>query len=178
MSDRLKEFVGRLKNGKLIFVLGICGILLIFISSLFSGDTEKKSADDVAFDIAAYKTELEEDTAEIVKGITGSEVSVAITLDTGIVYNYADETKFNKSDKENGSERDTSTDSEKKYIILTDADGNEKPLVISEQLPTVRGVAVICGGSVSHGTEEKIYEAVGAFLDITSKRIYISFGGN
>ncbi len=178
MNERLKEFIGRLKNGRLIFILGICGILLIFISSLFSGGTEKESTEKDVFDIAAYKTELEEDTAEIVKGITGSDVRVAITLDTGLVYNYADETKYNKSDKESESVKDTSTDSEKKYIIITDADGGEKPLVISEQLPAVRGVAVICGGSVSDEAAEKIYGAVGAFLDITSKRIYISVGGN
>ncbi|MBO5725871.1 MAG: hypothetical protein J6S00_02265 [Clostridia bacterium] len=180
MNEKIKAVFSRLKNGKLIFILGICGILLIFISSFFSsGDNDKKKT-DTAFNIELYKQTLEQNTKDIVKSISGAKkVSVMITLDTGITDNYADETKFNKSDRQSSDTTELDTDSENKYIIITDADGNEKPLIINEQLPTVRGVAVIYSGNGSAYVKEQIEEALAATLGVTVKRIYITdTGGN
>ncbi len=180
MNEKIKQLICQFKNGKLILILGICGILLIFVSSFFSSsDKDKKVSEDV-FDIDAYRLSLEENTESIVKSISGAkDVSVMITLDTGVTYNYADETKFNKSDRQSSDTTDVSTDSENKYIILTDADGNEKPLVINEQLPQVRGVAVIYSGGGKEYVKEQIEQALVATLGVTTKRIYITdTGGN
>ncbi len=179
MNEKIKAVFSRLKNGKLIFILGVCGILLIFVSSFFSPKDNKKKA-EVAFDIDVYKQTLEQNTKDIVKSISGAKkVSVMITLDTGITYNYADETKFNKSDRQSSDTTELDTDSENKYIIITDSDGNEKPLIINEQLPTVRGVAVIYSGNGSAYVKEQIEEALAATLGVTVKRIYITdTGGN
>lgn len=180
MNEKIKGIISRLKNGKLIFILGICGILLIFVSSFFSSTERDKKVTDTVFCIDTYRQTLEKNTADIVKSISGTKkVSVMITLDTGITYNYADETKFNKSDRQSSDTTDVSTDSENKYIIITDSDGNEKPLVINEQLPIVRGVAVIYSGSGSVYVKEQIEQALVATLGVTTKRIYITdTGGN
>lgn len=178
MNIKIKEKLVGLKNGKLIFILGICGILLIFVSSFFSSSNNDKKTDCEAFDIETYQQNIEKSIQNVVKNISGAKkVSVMVTLDTGVTYTFADETKFNKSDRQSGNSTDVSTDSENKYIIITDADGNEKPLVISEQLPIVRGVAVIYSGSGSAYVKEQIERALVATLGITTKRIYITDTG-
>ena len=71
--------------------------MLIFVSSFFSSTERDKKVTDTEFCIDTYRQTLEKNTADIVKSISGTKkVSVMITLDTGITYNYADETKFNK----------------------------------------------------------------------------------
>ncbi len=173
MNDKIKDVFSRLKNGKVIVILGIVGIALIFLSSFFTGDTKKKNEEDV-FDKQAYGEQLQQDVEKIVKEITGCKnVTVMITLESGITYDYADDSKINKSDRLSGDTTDTQTDSENKYIIITDASGNQKPLVVSEQLPRIRGVAVIYDGYYNESINAQIKEVIMATLDITSKRIYI-----
>ncbi|MEE1198514.1 MAG: hypothetical protein U0K54_05145 [Acutalibacteraceae bacterium] len=177
MNEKLKNIFANLKNGKLVFILGICGILLIFLSTLFTGKQDK-GAGETAFDTEEYREQLESNVESVVKSISGAKsVSVMVTLDTGVTYNYADETRYNKSDRQSSDTTDVSTDSENKYIVVTDASGNEKPLIINEQLPLVRGVAVIYSGNGSRVVSEQIKEALMATLDITSKRIYITDTG-
>ena len=62
-------------------------------------------------------------------------------------------------------------------MIVKSADGSEGPLLVSELMPQVRGVAVICEGGYDETVSEEINNAVTAALNITSTRVYIS-GGN
>ena len=151
--------------------------MLIFLSTVFTGKQEKITQ-DASFDTEQYRKQLESNVEGVVKSISGAKsISVMVTLDTGVTYNYADETRYNKSDRQSSDTTDVSTDSENKYIVVTDASGNEKPLIINEQLPLVRGVAVIYSGNGSAHVVEQIKEALMATLDISSKRIYITDTG-
>ena len=182
MEDKIKDIFSRLKNGKLIVLLGLAGIFLIFISSMFSSSQKEdipKEQTQVN-SIAEYKEELQSDIEIVVKKITGSKnVKVFITLDTGFTYNYADEVRENTSNRQGENTTDTSTDSQNSLIIVKDSSGNEKALLINENLPQIRGVAVVYEGYDSEAKNEKIKNALMATLSITSKRIYISGeGGN
>ena len=177
MNEKIQALTERLKNGKLILFLGIAGILLIFVSSFSFGEKEAEPAKADTFDTAAYTEDLEQSVTKIVQGITGSkEVTVVITLDSDITYNYADETKTNKSNKQSNSSVDTATDSEQKYIIITDSSGNETALLKSCEMPQIRGVAVIYKGETSEQINTQITDALTSLLGVTSKRIYISGG--
>lgn len=177
MNEKIKKIT---QNPKLLIILGIGGILLIFISSLFSGETksdDKTTASNNTYTAEQYSEMLEKDIKNIVTGITGDKnPTVVITLESGIRYSYAsaDETDTSSS---TGSTNDQSSESKKQsYITVKTADGGEQALVVTEIMPEVRGVAIICAGGNSDTIAEKIKNAVTAALNITSKRVYISGG--
>lgn len=177
MNEKIKNLI---QNPKLLIVLGLCGILLIFISSLFSdsdNNDNKKVTSDTDYTAEQYCQMLEENIKDIVTGITGDKnPTVVITLESGIRYSYAsaDETDTSSS---TGSATDQSSESKKQsYITVKTADGGEQALIVTEIMPEVRGVAIICSGGNSETVAQKIKNAVTAALNITSKRVYISGG--
>ncbi len=153
------------KSGKLIFFLGVAGILLIYLSSFLSSGEEKPVAVKTD-DTASYCEFLENRIVELVKGITGSrKVSVVVTLDSGKQYVYADEGR--KSEGENES------DSEQSYIIVRSSNGDEGGLLVTEYLPVVRGVAIVTNG-LSAKKRNEISAAVCAALDISERKVYVT----
>lgn len=174
MNERIVMLFKRLKNGKTLFIVGLVGILLIFASSLVPSGYEKETMTTSQFDSEAYRQELEKSVKKTVQSITGNrDVTVCITLDGGVRYTYADDSRTSSTD----SDSETESESEKKYIIITDSSGNEKAVSVYEAYPEVRGVTVVYKGSSAY--EEKIKSAVMAALGITSKRIFtVAKGGN
>lgn len=171
MNDRFLKIFQKFKNGKTLFIIGLAGILLIFASSFFSkpvAESSSKTYEEV--ELEEYKAQLEKKIKKIVKEITGNkQAEVLITLDGGIRRTFAE----NASQRESEGE----SESEKQYITVTDANGNETALTVYEQYPEIRGVTVVYTGSSASG--EKIKNAVMAALGITSKRIYtVAKGGN
>lgn len=159
----LEKLKGR--GRKVVIILGIAGILLIFLSSVLPSGG-KKTADTSAGDTEQYCKMLEQKVALIVGGITGSDdVSVAVTLDCGKQYIYADEGRQ--------SEDEDSNNREQSYAIIRSSDGGENGLLVTEYMPTVRGVAIVCS-PVSPETEQRVCDAVMAALDISSKKIYVT----
>ena len=173
MNDRAERLLGKLKSGKTLFIIGLAGILLIFASSFIKmPEKAARGSGNDEIELSAYCTQLEKRVKKIVKEITGQNAEVLITLDGGIRRTYAEIT----SDSGAQSEIEKSSESEKTYITVTDADGNETALRVYEQYPEVRGVTVVYVGSEAQG--EKIKSAVMAALGITSKRIYtVTKGG-
>ena len=49
-------------------------------------------------------------------------------------------------------------------------------MLITTEMPEVRGVAIVCEGGDDEETNQKIQSAVTAALNITSKRVYITGG--
>ena len=177
MNEKIKKIS---KNPKLLIILGISGILLIFISSLFSGDKNDEKSNvksDETYTTNEYCAMLEDDIKDIVTGITDDKnPTVVVTLESGIRYSYAsaDETDTSSS---TGSANDQSSESKKQsYITVKNADGGEEALLFTELMPEVRGVAVICDGGDDETVAEKVRNAVTAALNITSKRVYIAGG--
>ncbi len=178
MNDVIKRFGVAFKNKKVIFGIGIIGVLLIFLSGLLPNDTQETKAVDNNFDVDTYKQALEKDVTKLTKDISGCKsVTVVITLEGGIKYNYADEIKSGEDNRNSNSTTETSSESEQTRVIVTDSSGNEKALVVNEELPQIRGVAVVYNGPNNEQTNEKIKNALMATLSITSKRIYISGKG-
>ncbi|MBQ6885156.1 MAG: hypothetical protein IJN56_05405 [Clostridia bacterium] len=175
MNEKIKQII---QTPKVLIIVGVCGILLIFISSLFSSDDNTKNAKAIdTYDTQQYCKLLENDIKSIVTGITGDrKPTVVITLESGIRYSYvsAEETDTSSS---TGNTNDQLSESKKQsYITVKTTDGGEQPLIVTEIMPQIRGVAIICSGGNSEAVAEKIKNAVTAALNITSKRVYISGG--
>ena len=172
MNDKTKAFIKRFKNPKNLFVLGIVGIVLIGFSSFFGGSSGQKNEAVLKTDTNFYCAELEAKVKDLVAAVTGDKkATVAITLESGIKYTYADDTKTSLTEKNGTSVNDKSDQSENKYIVVKNADGSETALLISEKMPEVRGVTVVC--SPINCTKQDIENAVTAMLGITSQRICV-----
>ena len=167
------------KNPRALVAVGLIGILLIFLSTCVSQDEEtEKNQVAVSLSAEEYRSALEESVRKIVADITGDTNStVLVTLESGVRYSYADSTESNSSNTESdggGTQIHNSTHS---YITVRTADGGEQALLITELMPEVRGVAIICNGGDNEKIAQKIKGAVTAAFNITSKGVYIA-GGN
>ncbi len=178
--DRLKNAVGGgLKSPKMLILLGMVGLGLVLISSLLSSDDNSaKVAEQKGVTVEEYRCSLQSEVERIVADITGdSSPTVVITLESGIRYSYADTTASDYSNTSSASHSSQSGNSSHSYITVRSPEGGEEALLITELMPEIRGVAIICNGGDNQATAEKIEGAVKSALGITSKRVYIA-GGN
>lgn len=171
MNERIKNIIKKAKNGKVVVLIGILGILLIFISSVIP------KADDSAQKKENFEQEylesLQNSVTEMVKKICGCKASVVITLDSGFTYNYAFEGK-NEHQKSENEEKDNS---ERKNTLITNQNGSEEPVLINSYLPQIRGVAVVYGAENDDAVNTQISNALKAALGITNKQIFIIGNG-
>jgi len=166
--------IQRLKNPKLLVILGLSGILLIFFSTFFSGEEASYTDSAGEMTVEEYRIGLEKQLTETVKSITGSrKVTVIVTLDSGIRYSYADTVEETTSDKTESDSQSTGSELKSGYITVKSAAGGEEALLVSTSMPEIRGVAVVCEGGDNEILRGKIENAVTAALNITSKRVYI-----
>ncbi len=179
MNNILNKYIIKFKNPKTLIIAGVAGILLIYLSSFFTGnsesETEKVIAESVS--LSEYREQLEDDICEMVKEITGNKnVSVIITLESGIRYSYADIKEESVTSKTATENESNETEFKNGYITVKDADGSEKALLVTENMPEIRGVAIVCAGGDNEIINDKIKNAVTAAFNITSKRVYICGG--
>ncbi len=173
MKEKLQELLKNKSFARILFAVGIGGILLIFLSSFFGGEKEEPQRIEEIFSVTDYVETLRSDIKSTVEAICGDgEAVVTLTLDSGPVYKYAEEVKQNN--KEDGS--GVSEESEHKYITVEDSSGSEAPLIVTSYMPGIRGVSIICNYG-SEETAEKIKNAVTAALDINSRKIHIGSKG-
>lgn len=178
MNERIKDLKEILKKPKLLIILGIVGILLIFLSSLGGNENKKESFEtDAVFSAEEYKENLEKEVENLVKKISGSKkAQVVITLEGGIRYSYAESTEDTSSNKSEENGGFSSSELKRSFITVKTSSGGESALLISEYMPEVRGVAIVCAGGDDEEIREKIQNAVMAALNITSKRVYVTGG--
>ena len=170
MNERIKEFFSKLKKGKALFIIGVVGILLIGASSFLPSGTKKEAQQGIPLNTEEYCTVLEKKVKQTVAAITGNnDVSVAITLESSVRYSYADEVENSSSEKVQQSATDKTDELRSSYITVKLSDGSESALLITEYMPEIRGVTVVCRG----GNSGAIENAVTAMLGITSRRLCV-----
>lgn len=171
IPDKIKK---KIKSPKVLIVLGFIGIGLIFLSSFMPSKSDDPPA---SVSVSEYKKEITESVKEIVTSVTGDkDPTVVVTLDSGIRYTYADSGETDSSTASGSSTNQKSQSSKRSYVTVKDSSGAEKALIITENMPEIRGVAIVCMGGDNEQIAEKIKNAVTAALNITSKRVYISGG--
>lgn len=178
-NEKVRKMVNTAKKPKVLIIIGFIGIFLIFISSVLPSAGEKSEREEsVDFAAEEYRVGLEKSVKELVKEITGDKAaSVVITLDSSIRYSYADATEADSASTSNKETEQASSSVSHSYITVRTSDGGEQALLVTQYMPEVRGVAIVCVGGNNEQMAEKIRGAVMAALDIPSKRVYIT-GGN
>lgn len=178
ISEKIHELLNKNKKGRLIFILGMIGILLIGFSSVFNDKKSNTASTSSAITDEQYCNELEEKVSELVAAITGDKSCiVAVTLENGNQYVYADQNKIDSDQTEDKTGGDIKTKethkSEQEYIIVEDEGGAQTALIVTEKKPSVRGVAIVSSG-VNDATKQHILESVASMLGVADRKISIT----
>lgn len=169
-----EKIAGNEKYRKIILWIGVIGMVLIFLSGLFSPGKEKKETPAAAeqnTSAQSYAKELEASLTDLVARIQGAgEAKVLVTLERGTQQVYAqEEKKSTQTTQDQGSNNNTETN----YILVKDADGSQRALAVTEMQPVVQGVVVVCSGGDNPAVQQSIIDAVTTALNITSVRVCV-----
>ena len=171
----LKAIKDKIKQPKMLVIVGLIGILIIGLSSFLPKLKQSKLKTGDNFDCDEYSRLMEDNVRSIVVGITGDKkATVVVTLRNGIRYSYADDTKTDSSQTDGEKAMQSSSRNESNHITVKTSSGEEKALVVTENMPEIRGVAIVCVGGDNEAVANEIKSSVMAALDITEKRIYIT----
>lgn len=132
-----------------------------------------------AEDTSAYVEQLEHRLGALLAGINGvGEISIMVTLESGVEYVYATEQKTSAnllSDTLTNAQRreENSNGNEDSYIILKDANGAESPVLVKRLEPVVQGVAIVCSGAEDNVIRQKVLETTAIALGIPTTRVSV-----
>lgn len=181
-NEMVQKFLLLLKKDKsrnIIIIIGIIGIVLIYLSTIISPKKEDspESVKETAFSASEYEEQLEKKLQRVVAAITGEEnPEIMITLEGDTQYVYAADEKSKINEENGGDDSKINHDIEKTYIVLKDAQGNQHALTVTEMQPEVRGVVVVSKSANDAVTQEKIINAVKTVLGIPSSKIFVAPG--
>jgi len=163
---------------KLLVILGICGIALIYLSTLFGNEKKQESApvkEEASDSAGEYEQRLERELARIVRAITGEEDPVVlVTLESSSRTVYAADEKTNSHQEENGQ---SGEEYEKTHVILKDSGGAQQALTVTEIQPKVKGVVIVSRYAGNPVAREKLTEAAKTALDISSAKVCVTDTG-
>lgn len=175
----LEKIYGNKNIIKIAVILGVAGVLLIFLSDFLNFDNKTKTTEIKEITSADYTAQLEADIEQLTKGITGDRnVSAIVTLENGTEYIYATQKNVDTDVVENRGagenyNNQTSDKSEESYIIINTGSG-EQPLLLNSIAPKIRGVAVVCESGNLPEISDRLSNAICVLLDITESRVSIS----
>ena len=159
------------KLTRIAVILGMAGIVLIWLSSLSPGkETDPAPTESGAgLTEAQYRRELEEDLTRIVRAVTGDQSpQVMITLEDSGAGVYAQD--YAESSGGGSKERDSS------YVVLKDSGGSEHGLALQQRQPQVLGVVIVSQGAGNPAVREKLVNTARAVLGVSAGRICVVEG--
>lgn len=181
-----RAFMGLIKKEnavRLIVIIGIAGIGLIFLSSMFGKKSDSTKSDEnsqvsVVDDVSAYREKLCEELGNMIASIEGAgRTKVMITIDGTTRKLYATDNDIQQ--KENLQKNSTAENNDRQNIekrsciVIRSGNGTEQALVIGELMPNIKGVLIVCDGGGNEDVCERIKKAVSAALNIPSSHISI-----
>lgn len=144
--------------------------MLIIFGNASSGSSEKSTStvpdDNSKYDVIAYSELIEKKIKSLCEQSYGvSDVSVAVTLESGFEYVYAVNT-----DKRNDGD---SSDESYEYLIIKN--GNQESTVyLKGKPPKIKGVGIVCTGGGDPDIRYNLINLVSAGFDVSKNNIYIS----
>ncbi|MBQ7203527.1 MAG: hypothetical protein IJS03_05890 [Eubacterium sp.] len=137
--------------------------MLIGLSGAFDSGKKEVTTDDFSYN--EYCAELEEKTESIIGSIDGvGECRVMLTLKN------SSESIFAKNSEENTNDGNYSKNSE---YVLYDSDNGEKPVLIKEYFPEVKGVVVVCSGADNTAVREGVISCISSLYGLPSTKISV-----
>lgn len=171
MNNHLKisSFLSGKNSMKIILILGFLGIALIVGSEFFTSKQSAKPEEPKS--TVDYAQVLEAKISAVVTAITGEQnPQVMVTLESSSQFVYAKENREKNS--ENGSEK-AEKESEEKYIIVKNADGDQEALLVTELQPEIKGVVIVSRYAGNSAVKENLINAVKTALDLASNKVCV-----
>lgn len=156
MKINFKQLIDDKRTLKIIYILGVVGIVMLLFSPGASDENLKKAEADLKEN--DYCEKLEERLEEILPSIAGvGNVDVMITAK-----NYG---KLLLAEDENSQNRQT--------VILNQKGGGEDTKIVEEKLPEIQGVIIAADGGKSDKVKKDVTDAVTALLGVETHKIKV-----
>lgn len=175
--DRV-PFLQKLKNVKHIEII-VIAIFITILALIFLSSQAKKSGSTAQiseFNLEVYTKNLENRLSLVLGEINGAgKVSVMVTLDGGISYEYAKESEevTTTSAITNGTNTKTTTS---ESVVIVTQNGKSTPLIVREIYPEVSGVVVVSSGAGNVAVKLNIINAVSTLLGVSENQIQVLVG--
>lgn len=172
--------------------LGIIGVLMLVFGSVFNGNVvepmeqsqllTEKTAEKVPEKAAAQsesgESGLESKLVRILSQVKGAgHVAVNINFAGSERQEYAknkvNETKTTQEKDTSGGVRTTTESKESEQILLSKEAGTDKPIVLEQVHPEIKGVLVVAEGAASSAVKANLTKAVATGLGIPSYKITV-----
>lgn len=170
LKDKFSNLVEKIKNSRklqltLVFSLFLVILIMYLTYSVSkSGETDTSTIVQPSSTTEEYISSLENKLENVLSNIEGAgKVSVAITVSSGFVYEYAYEET--SKDSLSGS---SSTSS----LILID----NEPVIVSQVYPKIAGVLIIAEGGGKVDVKIDILQSIQTLLDVANENITILEG--
>ncbi|MEG0178455.1 MAG: hypothetical protein RR573_07810 [Oscillospiraceae bacterium] len=178
MKNIIEKIFGKDKSlySKIIFAVGIIGILLIFISSVLPMKSKNtKDKGDEYISESEYISVTEAKLTEMLAKMHGvGSVKVMITLESDGDYIYAQNERSDNEKQDANNENQSEKHSYESEHIILDNGNDKKALVETHLAPEVKGVAVICTGGGDITVISKVTEMISALLNVSTNRICVT----
>ena len=158
------------KHAKRLLFAGLAGIALILLSGLFAGE-EQEQVKETQLTAEQYTQMLEDNLRKTVQEIVGGKPSVMVTLETGVEYVYANE---EKADSNEDTAKQQKKDSSEKKVVVVNSDSGEIPLTVTQIMPTVKGVVIVCNGGGDETVQAIIKNTVTTALAIDGSKVCVT----
>lgn len=161
------------KLSKIFKTKGVGFIILAFAAGIIllmmpeREDTQKASSPSSE----QYVSSLESSLEKLLLELCGKDCRVMITLESGYSYTYAADEKLDTVYGESGIASKTAT---KEYVTVSDDYGSSL-VIVKENLPQVKGVAIVCKKG-SKADEETVISIVCSLFDIPYENVGCAFG--
>lgn len=163
------------KNIKLILALIL---MLVAIIIFLNVDKKSETSNTISSSSGSYITTLEyceklENKLEtILSQIDGAgQVKVMVTVEGSPELIYVSDTDTKTSTTTNGTTSTTTSSP-----IIVSGSGSSNGLIMTEKLPSVKGVIVVSSGAGAVGTKLNILNAIATLLDISTEKITVLKG--
>ena len=161
MNDLFKKLrtAGGMGIAVAVFVLGLVLVLMPHSSV----DTKEETD----FDYSEYIRLTQQRLTQMISSVSGAgEVSVMVTLESSPEQYYHRDTKTRRT------QNDTSVSAEAEEILVFE---QNKPILVKEIFPAIKGVAVVCDGARNPQVTQRIIGLVSCALDLSSNKIYVTY---
>lgn len=169
-GEALKAVMKNQKLLRVVFLLGMAGILLIYLSTWdLGGGQEAEPPPAAEAGPEACQRQLEQDLVRVVKAVTGEDSpQVMITMENAGRSVYAQDSS--QSSGESGQE------SRSAHVILEDGGGAQHGLALAELQPEVKGVVIVSQRAGDPALREKLVNAARTALGVPSSRVCVVDG--
>ena len=94
-----------------------------------------------------------------------------VTLKSGTEYVYANE---EKSDSDEDESESRVKDSVEKKVVILDENGKEVPLTVTEIMPKVKGIVIVCNGGNDSSVQTLIRNTISVALGVESDCVCVT----